>query len=229
MGKRRDHWRSVSGCAVAVFAMLALGASTALAGSTVLGTSGWRASWDPTLDPYVNIYLDTVDVDAVYITKSADFTQPPGPGGFAPIPILFEQIAWPAVHQIVIEDETITNHTGHDWTDFHWDLLDGTDATFNDGPDFLFTTSPFDNQSFSPDLKGFWVDGFGLGPGGTDAVIPNGTVWTPGSGAGGGQLAMDVVVNQNEPYTIFTLKETPTPEPAAIVLLLAALAACRRR
>jgi hypothetical protein len=215
--------------AVALGTVLIVGTAAATERTVVLGGSGWQATWDSSLDPYVSIVVDDETADAVYIQKSAEFTQPPGVGGFPPIPITFQQIAWPAVSQIVIDDEIITNSTGFDWTDFHWSLLDGPDAWFVDGPSFFFTTSPFDNQSFSPDARSFWVDGFGLGGGGTDAVIPSGSVWFPGNGALDGELPIQVVPHESLPYTTFTLKETPTPEPASLLLAALCLCGLRRR
>ena len=195
------------------------------AGMVVLETSGgqqsgWQASWDSSLDPYVEIVVDAVTTDAVYIQKSAQFTQSPGPGGFPAIAIQFQQIAYPAVGQIIIADESITNLTGYDWTDFHMELIDGTDALFNDLTLQLgFYTSPLDNKMFSPDHKSFHIDGFGLGPGGSDAVVATGSGWYPGGGASDGDLYIDVVAKEQEPYTTFTLKETPTPEPTTLGLL----------
>ncbi|MBA7554761.1 hypothetical protein ES705_47392 [subsurface metagenome] len=65
-----------------------------------LGTSGWQASWDASLDPYVSITVDSETSEAVYITKTAEFTQPPGPGGFKTIPIQFQQTSSTAVSLI---------------------------------------------------------------------------------------------------------------------------------
>jgi len=188
--------------------------------SVVLGNSGWQATWDSSLDPYVSIVVDHETSDAVFIQKSAEFIQPPGGGGFPAIPIFFQQIAWPAVTQIVINDEIITNSTGADWTDFHWSVLDGPDAWFLNGPSFFFTTSPLDNQYFSPDARSFWVDG---------GVILAGSVWFPGNGALDGELPINVVPHQSLPYTAFTLKETPTPEPASLLLAALCLCGLRRR
>jgi hypothetical protein len=218
-------------CAAAPIVVVLTVVCTAVATdrTVVLGTSGWQATWDSSLDPYVSIIVDQETADAVYIQKSAEFIQPPGPGGFPPIPILFQQIAWPAVTQIVIDDEIITNSTGVDWNDFHWDLLDGPDAWFVDGPSFFFSTTPLDNQYFTPDARSFWVDGFGLGGGGSDAYIANGSVWFPGNGAQDGQLPIGVAPHESMPYTAFTLKETPTPEPASLLLVALCLCGLRRR
>ncbi len=208
------------------------GVRTARAGTIVLGDSGWEAVFDDSLDPYVDIIVDLVTDDAVFIEKSAEFIQPPGPAGFPPIPIVFRQIAYPAVSQIVINDEIIINSTGVDWTDFHIVLLDGGDAAFNpdltnaSGGGLGFSTSPFDNQMFSDDNSMFWVDGFGLGPGGSDAVVPAGGVWFPGLI---GELYIDVVPSPQAPFTVFTLKEMPTPEPTTLLLLLAVVLAHARR
>ena len=40
-------------------------------------SSGWKASWDDSLDAYVSITVDDVifQSDAVYIQKTAEFTQ----------------------------------------------------------------------------------------------------------------------------------------------------------
>ncbi len=201
-------------------------ASVASAGTINLG-GGWQASWDASWDPYLALYVDLLTPNAVYIQKFAQFTQPPGPGGFSAIPILFEQIEWPAVPQIVINDEIIINQTGVDWTDFHWFLM-GDDAVFYEGPDFFFGTSPLDHQVF-PDVHSFSVDGFGLGPGGTDAVVPNNSSWFPGDGVTDGELIMNATPHTEAPFAAFVLKEVPTPEPASALLLLAMAGLALRR
>lgn len=189
---------------------------------------GWQASFDPGLDGLVDITVDSVTADTIYIQKAAEFTQPPGPGGFPTIPIVFQQIAPSAITSIVINDESITNSTGFDWTDFHWEILDEPDAWF-ETLGFYFSTSPFDNQTFL-DTRNLFVDGFGLGAGGTDAVVADGASWFPGNGPADGELIMNVVSQSQEPFSLFTLKETPTPEPTTLALLsLAGLAAFRRR
>jgi len=189
-------------------------------GATVSLGGGWQASWDASLDPFVDINVDSISSDTIFIQKSAEFIQGPDAQGLFPtIPIVFQQTAPSSITRIRILDEIITNSTGADWTDFHFDLLDGGDAAFDNSPGFFFTTVPLTNQSFSPDATSFWVDGFGLGPGGSDAVVADGTVWFPGNGASDGNL--DILVNskQQAPFTVFTLKETPTPEPSSLVLL----------
>ncbi|MBA7554762.1 hypothetical protein ES705_47393 [subsurface metagenome] len=176
--------------------------------------------------------VDLVTEDEVYIQKAAEFTQPPGPAGFATIAIQFQQVSADAVSQIIIADEIITNSTGVDWTDFHWELLNGPDAVFDSAATLAagFYTSPLDNKTFGSGDTSLMVDGFGLGPGGSDAVVAAGAVWFPGDGATNGELFIDVVPSAQEPYTVFTLKETPTPEPATLgLLLIGGLALLRRR
>lgn len=204
--------------------------SSANAGFVLLGDSGWQADWPANLDPYVDINFNGATSTNIYIQKSAEFIQGPDEfGQFPSIPITFRQIDASTITQIVIQDEIITNSTGVDWTDFHFDLLDGNDAFFKDDPGFFFTTSPLDHQVFSADKQSFDVDGFGLGPNGTDAVVPKNSVWNPGDGATDGNLVISVVSGTGGTYTTFTLKETPTPEPASLVLLALGALMLRRR
>jgi hypothetical protein len=197
----------------------------------VLGNSGWQASWDSSLNPFVDVAVDAVTENAVFIQKTAEFIQGKVPAGFPTIPITFTQIKADAVKQIVINDEVITNSTGSDWTGFQFQLLDGNDVAFN--PDMTnasaggngFSSSPFDNQIFGPDNQAYLVDGLGLSSGGGNAVIADGTQWFPGDGAHDGELYIDVVTGDGsleDPFTVFTLKETPSfvPEPSTICLLV---------
>ena len=213
----------------------ALVAVSAQAGMVDLG-SGWQATWDNSLDGLVDINVGaTVDIGggelAIFIQKSAEFTQGPVGGVFPTIPIQFQQTAFPAAAHIVIDDEIITNSTGVDWTDFHMDLLDGGDVAFDPvrtaasggGPPIGFFISPFTNATFSGDLMRLDIDG---------GVVPDGGVWFPGDGATTGQLWIDMTVATEAPFTTFVLKETPTPEPASMMLVLlgaGAMALQRRR
>ena len=226
-------------------AIVLLSVASTFAGFTSLGTSNWVASWDASLDGLVDIVFDGQVGNTVYIEKFAEFTQGPnGAGIFPTIPITFTQVAPTSVNQIAINDEVITNSTGHDWTDFHFVVADDGDAAFNRplsdaSTPIGFYTAPFENQMWGgqigPDLyTEFWVDGFGLGPGGTDAIIPGqfpGNIWNPGNGLFNGELFIDVVPHASAPYTVFTLKETPTgviPEPSTAVLLLLGAMGCIR-
>jgi hypothetical protein len=202
--------------------------STASAGSVVIG-GGWQASWHPDLDPFVDINPVTVVGDAVFIQKSAEFTQGPVGGVFPSIPIVFEQIAYPAATSIVIDDEIIKNSTSFPWDDFHIDLLNGPDVAFDPaataasggGGPIGWTIDPFLQAAFTPDLTRLDI---------WDGVVPAGGLWFPGDGLTNGQLWIDVVPKENEPYTTFILKETPTPEPATMALLaMGGLALIRRR
>jgi len=99
--------------------MIVAGSGIVNAGRVTLGTSGWEAVWDTSLDPYVSIIYDYETAEALYIQKSAEFIQGPGLDGLFPaIPITFRQVGPSTISQIVILDEIITNSTGVDWTDF---------------------------------------------------------------------------------------------------------------
>jgi hypothetical protein len=190
-------------------------------------TSGWTASWDSGLDPYVDITVDSVDSQAVVIQKFAEFNL------FKPILITFTQTSASAVSYIVIEDEGITNSSGVDWTDFHFELLDGAgvvkDAVFDPaktaasgGPGPIgWYIGPFEQAAFADDntVLNLW-----------DGVVADGSKWYPGDGAQDGQLWIDVNPKLERPFTTFILKEIPTPEPASAALLgLGMLAGLARR
>ena len=200
----------------------------ASAGAVDLG-GGWQASWDSSLDPYVDINVLSVTDDAIFLQKSAEFTQGPVAGVFPSIPIVFRQTGASTIQSIVLDDEIIANSTGVDWTDFHIDLLNGLDAWFDEvqtgqsgGPGPIgFYIGPFTEAAFTSPRR---LDISG-------GVVAGGQVWFPGDGAANGQLWIGVVsAPSGAPGTLFTLKETPTPEPGSLALLgLGGLAVIRRR
>lgn len=200
--------------ALGVFALI----SSAQAGMVDIG-GGWTASWDPGLDPYVDIQSFGVTGDAVVIEKSAEFTSFP-----QNVDITFVQTATDAVPYIVIDDEIITNSTGVDWTDFHMEIV-GNGAfdpaqTGGGGGPIGFTIAPFTQASFQNNDTLLNIDG---------GVVPNGTQWFPGDGATNGLLYIDARPTAASPNT-FILREYPTPTPGSFGLLaLGGLVATRRR
>jgi len=217
------------------FLMSVLAANAVQAGSIDLcdGNAGWRATWDNSLDGLVQIIASDCSQLAsgrVFIEKSAQFTQGPSPSGVFPtIAITFTQTGPTNVTRIIIEDEIITNSTGVPWTDFHMDLIDSGDAVFDVAatagsggpPPIGFSIAPFTIAGFSNGNTRLDIMG---------GVVPNGTTWFPGSGVLDGELHIAVNPHAQAPFTTFSLKETPTPEPASLSLLaIGAAVALRRR
>jgi len=215
--------------------LVASAAALALTGPVGAGYvdigGGWRAEWDASLDGLVDMNSLGVVDDAVFIQKSAEFTQGPVNGVFPAIPIVFRQIAADAVTNIVIDDEIIINSTGVDWFDFHMVILDSgnalfdPDATMNSGGGgpIGWTINPFTQASFNADLTE--LDIFG-------GVVATGSSWFPGDGADDGQLWINVVPGDGVtvPFTVFTLKEFPTiPAPSAAVMFALGGGLCLRR
>jgi hypothetical protein len=218
----------LKGSRTLVLGVFPLIAASAFAGSVNIG-GGWQANWDDSLDPFVAIVSNGVVGDAVFIQKAAEFTQGPDQQGLFPaIPITFVQKDPNAVSNIVIQDEIITNSTGVDWTDFHMDILDGNDAffdpaaTMNSGgpPPIGWSIDPFTQAVFSNNNQRLDISG---------GVVPNGTQWFPGNGATDGDLWISVNPQAQQPFTVFTLKETPTPEPATVLALAIGGLFLRRR
>lgn len=189
--------------------------SAAEAGLTtvVLGTSGWTASWDNALDPVLDVNVDGVTADAVYIEKIAQFNS------LASINIIFTQISQNAVSNIVINDEVITNTSGVAWTDFHMDLQGASNVAFDPAASAGFTVNPFTSSSFTNSNQTF--NAF-------NGTVANNGAWFPG--LFGGELWIHVALNASAPTT-FVLSETPSvPAPGAVTLLgLAGLMGTRRR
>lgn len=226
MGRR---CRIVVGVVAAVIALLGVRGSAAV---IPLGNSGWEAVFDNGLDPFVNIVVDSESSTAVFITKSANFAQPPGPGGFIPsIDIVFRQTRATTVTNIVLNSEIITNSSGVPWASFRFLTVNGANeaafdpvATGSSGgpPPIGFSIAPFTTAAFSAGNQVLDVGG---------GIVPNGTNWLPGSGPGDGQLWIATVPHAVAPFTQFVLKEIPAiPEPAGLGLsALVALATRRRR
>jgi hypothetical protein len=190
---------------------------------------GWVARWDDALDDRVNITPLGEDGEAVYIRKEAEFTLGPVFGHFPTIPIVFQQVAWPAVPNIVIEDEIITNSTGTDWGGFRFQLLDHGEVVFDrdatmgsgGGGPIGWTIDPFTTGDYLHDDAQLDLGG---------GIIEDGAVWTPGGAFGSDQLWITASPHPDEPFQVFTLKETPLlPAPAALALLALAGVTTRRR
>ena len=221
-------------CATAALLTAILSTTAVQAGSIDLcgGAAGWRATWDNSLDGLVQIIASDCSQLAngrVFIEKSAEFTQGPSPSGVFPtIAITFTQTAPTNVTRIIIEDEIITNSTGSPWTDFHMDLIDSGDAIFDVAatagsggpPPIGFSIAPFTIAGFSNGNTRLDIMG---------GVVPSGTTWFPGSGALDGELHIAVNPHAQAPFTTFSLKETPTPEPASLALLAFGSAVALRR
>lgn len=214
-------------------AVFGAGIALAVAGQAYAGfvdlDGGWRAIWDDSLDGLVDINSLGYDPgeDALFIQKSAEFTQPSVNGIFPSIPIVFQATGMNPASHIVIDDEIIFNNTGEDWHDFHIDLLDGGEVAFDPiktaasggGGPIGWTIDPFQDAAFTP--NNMRLDIF-------NGTISDGSFWFPGDGATNGQLWIDVTNARQG--SIFTLKETPTPAPGALALLaMAGLAGRRRR
>lgn len=196
------------------YAVMTVMTAPAAAAVVDLG-GGWKASWPDSLNGLVSVQTVELAGDVLIVRKTANFTQPPVNGIFPTIPIIFTQTAQLAATHIVIDNESILNSTGVAWTDFHIDLLGGNTvfdpvSTRNSGgPDPIgWDLDKFAQAAFTS-LKRLDI---------WDGVVPAGQSWQPGGAPAGGRLWLDVFPNANV-STSFSLKETPTPEPATVCLL----------
>lgn len=186
--------------------------------TTTTLSGGWQATWDSALDPFIDLNDHGVVNGALFLEKSAEFTQGPVNGIFPSINITFTQISANAVANIVIDDEIITNSTGTPWTDFHMDLLGSPNVAFDPAMSAGFSVAPFLSSNFTNSNQTF--NAF-------NGVIPDNTTWFPG--AASGQLWIHVSNLSPTSGIVFTLSEVPTPAPGALALMGVALVVGSRR
>jgi hypothetical protein len=173
--------------------------------------SGW--CWSTNQPANVDIFVDNVVLGShVLIEISKDCTGQQNQFGLLP-PILidFFQVCEDAdtVTMIRIADESITNLTSHDWSDFHWILFDGPEAWFDVAASAGFTVFPpftqkvFDDFIDSPtNNQAKRLSAFG-------GIVPRFTSFFPGAGSGDLKIGIDL---SNEDPVSFTLKEVPTTD-----------------
>jgi hypothetical protein len=196
--------------------------NAAQAGSYALGNSGWTASWDSSNDGRLALNVDGETCDSVFIEKHVTFYDSDinESGQFIdPVVITFQQTSAHAAQYLVINDESVTNRTGQDWTGFRMTLLpsDGS-VSFDPGlsdispPGNGFSIDPFTTHDFAQNNSIFTVGG-GVVP---TAPIGSNT-WYPGAATG--NLVIDTNAGAFCNEAVFTLKEQPLtcaiPLPAA--------------
>jgi hypothetical protein len=181
-----------------------VGASSAYGEIIPLG-GGWEAQVADLSQ--VSIAVDAVTAEFVAIEISKDFTEPYDGIGFPGLSIQFTQVAADAVTspRIVILDESVTNQTGTDWTDYHMQINAPGNVEFDIAASLGFSMLPFTNRVFT--LTTLDAD--------TGTVFDNSSFFP---GAGPGELVMLADLT-GDPVT-FELEEFPTPEPATLAMLL---------
>lgn len=164
---------------------------------------GWEVTFEDVNNTDFNV--DNVGPGFIVIEITKDFLS------FDPIDIIFTQTdagndAGTAA-QIVIFDESITNQTGIDWTDYHWALIG--DAQFDIPLTSNWGIGPFANLTVN--ATDVWADGGG--------IVPHNATFHPGTAiAGGGEMVINADLSGADAAE-FTFRQFPTPEPGTLVLL----------
>ena len=216
-----SSWLNKASLAVVAVAGLGLATTSTQAGSITLGTSGWVASWDASLDSRLGLNVEAETTDSIFVEKFATFTANDinGDGGFInPMAIVFQKVSPSAVPFIVINDEMVVNQTGQDWDGFRFILLPSNGSVVFDAgqtdiapPGSGFSIDPFTASAYNANNTQLDVSG-----GVVSSVAPN-NVWTPG--ATSGQLVINTAATTTN-LTAWALKEMPNagfviPLPAA--------------
>jgi hypothetical protein len=177
------------------------------------------SGWSVTLADNINsgVRVDSITADYVIIEIGKTFWSGPENGQFPPNIIQFTQRLGSAltVPAIWITSEAITNLTGMDWTDYHWEIVGDAGAfnkTLTDGSGF--SIGPFVNRTWGPALSGRPNNAMTLDVDG--GTIADGETYFPGSTRG--RLYIDVSLGSSP--VSFDLKQYPTPEPCTMGLLL---------
>ena len=198
----------------------------ALCGASVvdlIDINGNDSGWSAILvdDGYTGIIMGEVTGSCVRIHITKNFYGLPVGGIFSTNVIQFHQRLDDGltVSSIVIEDESIANLTGAEWTDYHWHI-DGDAAAFDKTGTAGLSINPFTIMTWGPAQTGGWdanhpasIDAFG-------GVVPIWTAYWPGLGAGRFVIEVNLVPADSD----FLLVQYPTPEPGTMALL--ALGAC---
>ncbi len=187
--------------------------------------SGWQAVLPDNVN--IGIVVDRITDSFVRIEISKSFVEAPEGGVFDPITIIFQQILPDdqTVSIIQITDESITNNTGVDWTDYHWLLGDQAAAfNINDTESSNFSINPFTNMT--------WVAAAGWGTSYASALnvdgglVAAGETYTPGLDSGRLYINVNLALENSD----FSFAQNPTPEPASMLLMgLGAVAVIRRK
>ncbi|NOX57312.1 MAG: hypothetical protein GXP29_00440 [Planctomycetes bacterium] len=183
--------------------------TTAIVGIENGNFAGWCVSGAPVAD--VDFFFFRVDFagDFALIEITKEFTQgPQAPTGLIPpILVTFFQVCddGDTVGSIIIGEESVRNSTGVDWSDYHWNLFDGTEVWFDVAGSAEWSTLPFANSSFAnfidapANMKAKTLNA-------DNGSVPNNSQYFPGSGTG--VLKMDV--DLSGPPVNFTFKQRPT-------------------
>jgi hypothetical protein len=218
-----------------LFLVLLVGSGIASAGVIVdLTKDGEDSGWSAVLvdDMHNGVVVDSISPCGVRIEIAKTFSLGPDDGKFPPNLIEFYQRLDDAstVLTIQITSEAVTNDTGADWTDYHWEIV-GEGAAFDRAASESsgFSFEPFTDSVWGPAPDG-WSSDHAISLDVSGGSVADGETFFPGSTQG--KLYVDVDLSGEEPVS-FLLKQYPTPEPGTMALLgagvLVLLARPRRR
>ena len=172
--------------------------------------SGWSATWDDSINANVNLTFKGISGNDFLIEKDATFNS----NDLGGLEIVFQKTNASTPYTLVINDETVINHSGVDWNGFNFVLGTGTNSSGTPGFAFSatdgssgglgsFNITPFTSFSFSNQDTALSMSG---------GTVANGGVWLPGSTS---QAGLAVVASGD--LSSFVLKEIPVaiPLPAA--------------
>lgn len=194
-------------------------ASVASAGSTVLGNSGWTASWPDAFDVQLEVLGE--GNGQLMLSKTVTFNE------LNSVPITFQQTKADAAGLVSITEEALTNNTGSDWGQFRFILLSGDNGTTSQ-PHFDIDATNIggvDGFSINPFTQHEYQDNAGQPNTNlakvlslTDGTVANGDVFRPGKESGQLVIAAYPAADGGNGGQVFTLKELPGVGPNVIPL-----------